>query len=239
MVRVYPNHHCLSLAAAKTVAHVGRKAVKETGEFHVVLSGGSTPVDAYRELAQMTRGDRVLWEHTHVFWADERCVPEDDDRSNYRLARLTLLDRVHVPAAHVHRIEGENLNRQEAARRYQSILAESPDLLLLGMGEDGHTASLFPGSPLLHESNSRVAVAQVPAEPPCRITITPPVIAAAKMVVVMVSGHSKAEALQRVFAKEGSIKETPARLVRDADWLVDRAAATRLADLKVCIHIQQ
>ena len=239
MVHVYPDYHALSLATAEIVAHVGRKAVKERGQFQLVLSGGSTPRGAYVELARMTGGDHALWENTHVFWGDERCVPEDDERNNYRLAKLTLLDRVHVPAAHVHRIEAENPNRQEVAWRYQSVLPEHPDLLLLGMGEDGHTASLFPGSPLLHESNSRVAVAQVPAEPSCRITITLPVIAAAKRVVVMVSGHSKAEALQRVFAPEGSIEETPARLIPDADWLVDRAAATGLVGSEFSTRIQQ
>lgn len=230
MIRVYSDHEALSLGAAEFVAQVGREAITERGKFELILSGGSTPRAAYETLAHKTHADRELWEHTHIFWGDERCVPEDHEDSNYRLAKISLLDYVRVPAAQVHRIPAESSDIQEAARGYESELPDRPDLLLLGMGKDTHTASLFPGSPLLHEPKRRVAVAKAPIEPTCRITITPLVIDAVRKTLVLVSGPGKAAPLKRVFAEEGSIDATPARLVRDAIWFVDSEAAQEMIE---------
>ena len=192
---------------------------------HVALSGGETPRRAY-ELAAALRPD---WSWAQLWWGDERCVPPDDERSNYRLAREALLDRVEVPPAQVHRIAGER-PAADAARAYDAELAGVMlDLALLGLGPDGHTASLFPGAPTLLERERRA----VPAEPGLdprveRVTLTVPALAA-RLVVFLVTGAAKAEAAVRAFALRPS-EETPASLVRGAQTvaILDRAAAARL-----------
>jgi 6-phosphogluconolactonase len=190
---------------------------------HVALSGGSTPRPAY-ELAAALKSD---WSSEDVWWADERCVPPDDERSNYRLARESLLDRLAVSPRAVHRIEGE-LEPDEAARRYDAQLrGVTVDLALLGLGRDGHTASLFPGDAALEETE-RLAVA-VERPDVVRVTLTPPPLRAAAHVVFLVVGADKAEAVERAFAG-GPDPATPASLIRGrrTTVILDRAAAVRL-----------
>jgi len=226
----FPNYEALSQAAAKNILLVGQRCLAEKGRFDLVLSGGKTPARTYEILAAKAQENRGLWNKTRVFWGDERCVPPDDPRSHYHMAKLCLLDPLKIPPVQIHRIEAEDPNPQEAARHYESIFPAQPDLLLLGMGEEGHTASLFPGSPALDETRRRLVPVEVPALPPLRITITPPVIAAARTVFVLASGSNKAEALRRVFAKDGDVHETPARLVRDGVWFVDAEAAKGIVE---------
>jgi 6-phosphogluconolactonase len=190
---------------------------------HVALSGGSTPRRAY-ELAAELEPD---WSPAEVWWADERCVPPDDERSNYRLAREALLDRLAVPPRAVHRIPGE-LDPQEAARRYDDELrGVTLDLALLGIGGDGHTASLFPHHEALEEEE-RLAVA---LERPdvARVTLTPPPLRAARHVVFLVVGDEKAEAVRHAFGAPPD-PGTPASLIRGerTTAVLDRKAGARL-----------
>ena len=192
---------------------------------HVALSGGSTPGVAY-ELAAALRPD---WSRLHVWFGDDRAVPPDDERSNFRLARETLLDRLDTQPE-VHRIEGE-LGAEKAAARYDEELAGvTLDLALNGIGPDGHTASIFPGAPALDERQRRAVAAEARLEPLVpRVTLTPPVFAEARLLVYLVTGEAKAAAARRAFADEPS-RDTPASLVRGRETvaILDAAAAALL-----------
>jgi 6-phosphogluconolactonase len=192
---------------------------------HVALSGGSTPARAY-ELAALLQPD---WSRVHVWFGDERAVPPDDERSNYRLARTTLLDALARPPE-THRIRGE-LPVEEAATLYDEELAGvTLDLAVGGIGPDGHTASLFPRAPALEERERLAVAAEAGLEPFVpRVTMTPPVFAAARLLLYLVTGEEKAEAARRAFAAEPS-PDTPASLVRGVRTvaLLDAAAASRL-----------
>jgi len=200
--------------------------------FTVALAGGSTPRRLYEMLAQQPLSDQVPWSRVHVFWGDERCVPPDHADSNYRMAREALLDRVPIPPGNVHRIRGE-IDPQQAAADYAAELASvlGPDgrldLALLGMGDDGHTASLFPGSTALAERERNVVAVHVDKLQSWRVTLTLPTLNAARQVLFLVSGAGKAQALTRVQAGE----RLPAGLVRPTDghliWLVDQQAMRR------------
>lgn len=208
--RVLEDADAVAAAAADLVA-----AAIEDGLRTLVLAGGSTPTRAYRLLA----GRPLPWGRVTVLFGDERCVPPDDPESNYRAAREDLLDRVHPGS--VHRVAGE-LGAEEAAGRYDEIVcALAPlDLVLLGMGPDGHTASLFPGHRALAAAGCAVAVHDAPKPPPDRVSLTLPVLRGARRVVFLVTGADKAEALAR--AQRG---EVPAGMIPGAEYLVDRAAA--------------
>jgi 6-phosphogluconolactonase len=193
----------------------------------IVLTGGSTPSRAY-EHAALTQPD---WSNVSVWWGDERAVPPDDDRSNFRLAKETLLDRL-AAQPEVHRIEGE-LAADEAARRYDAEIAGVElDLLLLGLGPDGHTASLFPGTPQLDVTDRNVTSGPAGLDPFVdRVTLTLPAIHAAKRIVFLVAGAGKAEAVERAFAGEIT-PSVPASLTRLApipvELFLDPAAAARM-----------
>jgi len=230
MVRVFPDHGALSQAVARRVATVGTTCAIGRGGFQLVLSGGRTPLLTYEILAATTREEQELWRSTHVFWGDERCVPREHAESNYRTARLSLLDIVPIPSEQVHPIAADVPDPEVAARLYESDYPAQADLLLLGVGEDGHTASLYPGSSALREAQRRFVAVEGPVEPRGRITMTPPAIASAREVLVIVSGSNKAAAVGRVFCEEGSIEETPARLLRGALWYADKAAAVAIPE---------
>lgn len=232
MIRVFSSYEELSNAAAKQIVLIGRQRVAERGRFDLILAGGKTPRRTYEILSETTHSDRTLWKHTHIFWSDERCVLSDHPESNYGIAKIALLDFLRIPPQHIHRIPGENPDPGETAKRYESEFPLQPDLVMLGCGEDGHTASLFAGSPALDESKRRFAAVEAPVEPRGRITMTPPAIAAARTIFVLAAGSSKAAALRHIFSKAGHIHNTPARLVRDAIWFVDKDAAAQLNDLK-------
>jgi 6-phosphogluconolactonase len=213
-------------AAAAAAAERLTEAARAGAE--IALTGGSTPRRAY-ELAAQAEPD---WSRAGAWWGDERCVPPDDERSNYRLARESLLDRLSKPPR-IHRIRGE-LDPAEAADEYERELGETRlDLVLLGIGPDGHVASLFPEAPTLEERERRVVAAEAELEPFVpRVTLTLPVLCAAHAVVFLVTGAGKAEAARAAFAGEPSAR-TPASLVRAADGasvaILDSSAASALS----------
>ena len=192
---------------------------------HLALSGGSTVGHAYEAAAALL----PEWPGAHVWFGDDRAVPPDDERSNYRLARETLLDRLRVPPE-VHRVQGE-LGARKAAELYDRELeGVTLDLALNGIGADGHTASLFPAAPGLEERERRVVAAEPGLEPFVeRVTMTPRAFAASRLLIYLVTGESKAEAVRRAFADEPSAG-TPASLIRGVETMaiLDPAAASQL-----------
>jgi len=165
-----------------------------------------------------------------VFFGDERAVRPDHPDSNFRMVREALLRRVDLPPENVHRMEADAADADAAADRYAQLLPKATDVLVLGVGADGHTASLFPGSAALGERSRRVVPARAPKPPERRLTITPPVIAAARRVLILAAGSDKAEAVARALKGTGSAEEVPARLARAGVWFLDRSAARLLAD---------
>ena len=228
--RVLSQASLVALSAADLVAAVARDEAGPDGLVRIGLSGGRTPEAAYRLLASPEFRDRVPWERVHLYFADERDAPPTEPESNYWLVRKLLLEPAGVPPSNVHRMKADAPDLDRAAREYEPLLEEPLDLLLLGVGEDGHTASLFPGSALLRERVRRVAaVYDSPKPPPPRLTITPPVIASARRVVALVTGPAKAEAVANALQGDLSVQQCPARLLREADWLLDAAAAAKLS----------
>ena len=225
-------------AAAGEFAEAAREAVRERGRFNVALSGGDTPRRLHRRLAA---DGKVDWSRAEIFLGDERAVPPDHPESNYRMARETLIEPAGIDPVHVHRVDTEIPNLDVAARDYEAEIARvlgaepggpppSFDLVLLGLGADGHTASLFPHSPALSESRRWV----VPNEAPGlarRITMTFPLLLRARRVLVLVAGESKVTALREVLEGAWNPDQYPAqrlREARDVRWLVDAAAASGL-----------
>ena len=228
-VRVFPDAQALSAAAAAWVTDELAGSVGARGRASFVLSGGSTPRTLYELLA---RRDRIPWTHVHVFWSDERYVPHDDPLSNYRMAKEALLDHAGIPAAQVYPMPTHFSEPQEAAREYETAVARyfagAPpvfDVMLLGIGADGHTASVFPGSSAITSGRTVVAVTAA-VEPPTRLTLTLPVIAGARRIGVLVSGADKAAALAAALG--GGHSDLPAavlaRTASTAVWWVDRDA---------------
>jgi 6-phosphogluconolactonase len=236
--RVFASLEELSRAAAALIAGAAVEAVRERGVFTLGLSGGSTPVRTYQLLAEAGRpahsggaganGLLFPWAATQVYFCDERCVPPDDPESNFRLVQEALLARAPVPPENVHRIRGEDPDPGRAADAYARLLPARLDLLVLGVGEDGHTASLFPGSPVLGERERRVAAVTGPKPPPRRITLTPPALAAAGRLLVLAAGEGKAGAVARALEGPSDPASCPAQFARRGLWLLDRAAASRL-----------
>jgi 6-phosphogluconolactonase len=240
VIRIYADLETLSQAAAELFAQQAKAAIEARGRFSVALAGGKTPQKTYELLARSPLRDRIAWKHVHVFWGDERCVSIEDPRSNALMARTALLDRVPVPPAQIHPIQCA-VSPEDAARRYElllrSFLGPGPpglDLILLGLGEDGHTASLFPHKPVLAETDRWVA-AVYPAEQGLhRVTLTPVIINRAATVVFLVSGASKAEVLREVLEGPQAPLRLPAQLIEpqsnggESYWLVDRDAASKL-----------
>jgi 6-phosphogluconolactonase len=205
-------------------------AIRARGGCAVGLAGGRTPEPVYRELALAAGID---WSRVSVFFGDERAVPPDHAASNYRMVRAALLSRVGIPAARVHRMEAERPDRDAAARDYERLLPSELDLLVLGVGPDGHTASLFPGSAALDERRRLVLPVVGPKPPADRMTLTPPAIEAARRVAVIATGADKAAVVARALEGPPALSEVPAQLGRRGAWFLDRAAAGMLATLKV------
>jgi 6-phosphogluconolactonase len=224
-VKVLPDANGVARAAAEVIERAARESIAVEDDFRLVLSGGSTPRLLHEHLADDP--DRVDWGRTMVYFGDERCVPPDDPASNYRMARETLLDR--VSPASVHRIRGE-IDPSEAAALYENeIRGARLDVLLLGLGTDGHTLSLFPGTPDLETDFRLVAATTAPVEPALRVTLTLRAARAARRAVLLVTGEAKARALDRVL-RSGRDPALPASLLEPASggrllWLVDEAAA--------------
>lgn len=238
-VEVVADADALADAAAARFVAAAEAAIGARGAFLVALSGGDTPRHAYQQLARAPWDSRVSWSRVQVFWGDERCVPPEDAESNYRMAREALLDHVAVPAANVHRIRGED-PPASAASRYDADLRRllrtsggRLDLVLLGLGQEGHTASLFPGGAAVRESRRWVVAEYVPAVSSWRVTQTLVPINAAAEVLFLVSGGRKADVVRRVLeGPAGPGRELPAQAVAPSQgsvhWVIDAAAAAEL-----------
>ena len=224
-------------AAAELVAALSRERAQSS--FTVALAGGSTPRPLYQALAAPPYARSVDWARWQVFWGDERCVPPGHQESNYRMAREALLDRVPVPAGQVHRVRGE-ADPQEAAAEYEAAVRRvlgggrpAFDLVLLGMGDDGHTASLFPGTDALREERRLVVANWAPHLRAHRVTFTLPLINAARHVAFLVTDGSKAEAVKRVLEPSTGEAPMPAALVRPEagalHWFLTEQAASLLS----------
>lgn len=213
-------------AAARLAAEI-RRVLASQERCSLALAGGATPRPVYQRLAAELPG-RDVWDRIDVYFGDERCVPPEDPESNYRMAREALLDQVPLNRKRIHRMEGERADHDAAARAYEAMLPGRLDLLVLGLGADGHTASLFPGATSLAESRRRVLAVRSPRPPADRLTITPPVILEARLTIGLVTGADKAEALARVLTGPYAPSGTPGQLARSGLWLADTAAAARL-----------
>jgi 6-phosphogluconolactonase len=201
------------------------RAAQERGVCTLGLAGGSTPIPVYRELA---RAGRIPWGQVYVYFGDERAVPPDHADSNYHAAQEALLRHVPIPAGQVFRMDGTRPDRDSAADDYAAVLPDRLDVLVLGVGLDGHTASLFPGAPALAELDRAVVPVVGPKPPPMRLTITPPVIARAREVVVLVTGAEKAAVVGRALAGPADPFELPVVLARHGTWVLDTAAASQV-----------
>jgi len=223
--RVIVTTELLPETAARHIAKAIEQAVAGRGRASVMLAGGNTPRAVFRRLA-LNR--RVAWDKVEIFFGDERAVPPGDPQSNYRMARESLLDAAPIPPDQVHRMMAERPDREAAAEEYARRLPERLDLIILGVGADGHTASLFPGSSALKERVRKVVAVVGPKAPLHRLTVTPPVIAAAVNKIVLVSGPGKAGAVAQTLEGPQNPDACPAQLARDGIWIMDRAAASGL-----------
>jgi len=241
-IRVLTTPQELFAVAAEEVVRLANQAVAERGRFTIALSGGSTPKSLYNLLATNAR-TTLPWDRMYFFWSDERHVPATDPDSNYRMASEAMLSKVPVPAGNVFRVPTEN---PDAAEEYESTLrkffqlgpGQFPkfDLILLGMGPDGHTASLFPGTAGLQEKTRLVIANWVEKLKTHRLTFTFPVLNAARSVAFLVSGTDKAPVLRAVLEEKVPGEQYPAKLVQPTDgkliWFLDRAAASALSQQK-------
>ncbi len=234
-VIAYPDAGALVVGASDFIAREAASAIAERGRFSIALSGGGTPKPVYERLATLAGID---WRRVYVLFGDERCVPPADPRSNFAMAKAALIDPIPIPAENVRRMRGEDPPRSAAdayARELRTLLGGSGrvDLVLLGLGDNGHTASIFPGLPAVDEATRTVVAQYVEVVGMWRLTMTPPAINAARRVAFLVGGEGKAEVLQRVL--EGPIDPVvlPAQAVRptqtNALWLVDAPAASKLS----------
>jgi len=238
-LKVFDDVSALMRAAADEIANLAGQAVAERGRFAWALSGGSTPRDLFRLLASGEYRDRMPWNAIHFFWGDERHVPPDHPDSNFRMAREAMLDAVPVPPGNVHRVPAEEPDAARAATEYEETLrsffhlgeGEWPrfDLILLGLGKDGHTASLFPGGDAVNERERLVVAPWVAAQKTFRVTFTPPVLNHARRAMFLAAGGDKAEALHAVLEGAREPERYPAQVVEgNVSWWVDRAAASLL-----------
>ena len=231
---IFPDAPALVAGATDFIVAEAAEAIAARGAFSIALSGGNTPKPVYKALA-----DKPLdWRRIHIFFGDERCVPPDDDRSNYHMAKAALIDHVAVPPGNIHRMRGED-EPNAAASAYEEEMksALQPDvrfdLVLLGLGDDGHTASLFPGLAAVSETARAALACYVESVGMWRLTLTPPSINGARRVAFLVSGANKANMIQRVLQGPRQPIVLPSQIVRPAEkpalWLIDAPAAARLA----------
>jgi len=237
-IKVFPDANALIRAAAELYVSVHNAALASHGRFYVALSGGSTPKALYELLSSDEYRAQIDWTHTYFFWGDERCVPPDHADSNYRMARESLLNHVPIPQDHIYRMRGE-VDPEQAAGEYEGVLkalfrGENTrfDLLLLGMGDDGHTASLFPHTAALQEKQRLVVANYLEAKGIWRITLTTRAINAAVNIAFLVSGAAKSDRLRDVLKGEYQPEHLPSQLIKPDNgtllWLVDAAAAAKL-----------
>jgi 6-phosphogluconolactonase len=239
-IAIYPDTNTLSHEAAQFIVRLANEAIVTRGRFTIALSGGSTPKVLYSLLGDEPYRSQIDWVQVDIFWSDERCVPPDSEESNYYLAQQVLLNKIPIPAGQVHRMPADQPDRDAASQAYTEEMQRTfgtngiPnfDLIQLGMGPEGHTASLFPHQPSLHEQQRLVMPVSVPKPPPLRLTFTPPLLNAARQVLFLVTGAEKADAVQAVLEGEYNPDEYPAQIVRpdngEVVWMLDNAAAAKL-----------
>lgn len=244
VIQIVEDSEELSTLAAEQFARLAVEAVRDKGLFTVALAGGSTPRNLYSLLSSPDKPFRaqLSWDRIFFFWGDERHVPPAHPESNYRMAHETLLSRVPVPPENAHRIKSEIADASKAADEYGETLrsffelgtGQFPcfNLILLGLGSDGHTASIFPGSDVINEKRRLVGAPWIEKLKNSRITLTPPVLNKAEAVIFLVSGSEKANALQRVLEGDYQPERLPAQVIRQNKsrvlWLVDQEAASML-----------
>jgi 6-phosphogluconolactonase len=235
--RVFLDIDALSRGGLEELLRVMQDAIKQRGRFSIALSGGHTPAKLYTLWAHAeSYGVQTPWDRVHLFWGDERYVPQDDPLSNYRMTRETLIEQVAIPAANVHAVPTNLPTPEKAAEAYEAELrsffggdAPAFDLQLLGLGVEGHTASLFPGSPALDEKQRWVLPVEAPAKPPKRLTLTPVVLNQGRNTFFLVAGADKREILAALRSEpESKPSQYPVGRIRPAGrtlWFLDQAAA--------------
>ena len=217
---------------------IARESIADHDGFHVALAGGATPRDFYKHLIQDDAKSAVVWNKVHIYFGDERCVPQDHVDSNFQMANDTLFSKVDIPSSQIHAMVDPSLSPEQNAARYASLLDQqllkdvngTPvfDLVLLGLGGDGHTASLFPNTEILNEDKKSVAAQFVDKLAVWRVSLTYPALNAARHVVVLVMGEAKAEILSTLAKSSSADTQYPIQGIRpqkDLQWFVDKAAA--------------
>ncbi|MGA7827226.1 MAG: 6-phosphogluconolactonase [Geobacteraceae bacterium] len=234
-LEIFESAEAAAVRGADLFFTAAREAIAEQGRFTVALSGGSTPIPLFRRLAEEALGSGLDWSAVHIFWADERCVPPDHPESNYRLAEDLFLSKLPTPGATIHRVAGE-LSPDEAACHYETeLVASFPDeeipvfdLLLLGVGSDGHTASLFPGMDLERLASRKAVAVYVEKLQSSRVTLTLPVLVRARRTIFLVTGVAKATIVREILG-DGEDCRCPASRVASTSarvtWLLDQEAA--------------
>ena len=243
-IAVYPDTDILSCEAAQYIIRIAQESISTHGNFMIALSGGSTPKKLYSLLGDEPYRSQMNWSLVDIFWSDERSVPADNEESNYHMAQQVLLSKIPVTAEQIHRMPADQADGDAASLVYtldmQRAFATDGipnfDLIQLGMGPEGHTASLFPHQSALHEQQRLVMPVTVPKPPPARLTFTPRILNAARHVLFLVTGTEKAEALQAVLEGSYQPDEYPAQLLQSArgevTWMLDEAAASKLGERK-------
>jgi 6-phosphogluconolactonase len=239
-IAIYDDKHTLSQHAAEYIMLKAKESIDLYGRFTIALTGGTTPGEAYSLLGSEPIRSQIDWQLVHLFWGDERCVPHTNPESNFYLVQEVLLNNIAIPKSQIHPVPADQPDRDAASQAYtvemQHIFGTngipSFDVIHLGMGPEGHTASLFPHQVSLHEKHRLVMPVSVPKPPPDRLTFTPPLLNAARNVLFLVTGSDKADALHAVLEGEYQPDEYPAQIVRPTNgevvWMLDRAAAQNL-----------
>jgi len=243
-INILPDSDKVNLALATYCLEISTYAIADKGSFHLALAGGSTPRSFYQYLATSDFAQRIDWQHTHIYFGDERSVPPDHADSNYLMAREALLDKVALPKQNIHRMQGERKNLQQSAKDYSEILRSNIpvskdnfpefDLILLGLGPDGHTASLFPDTDILQETNAVAAAVYVEKMQTWRLSLSYPSIENAKHVVMLVTGESKAKIIHDILHHVSKEPPYPTQRLQEKNilnWFLDADAAHLITDL--------
>ncbi|MEH6305435.1 6-phosphogluconolactonase [Olivibacter sp. CPCC 100613] len=238
MINVFNDIETLSKSAAALFVQTAQQAIESTGRFSVALTGGSSPIQLYRLLTEHPYAEQIDWTNVYVFWGDERWVPLTDDKSNAKMAFETLLTHVPIPEDHIFPMWAADTSPESYALAYEKLLrghfGNNPqfDLILLGMGEDGHTASLFPHTTVLKEENKWVDAYYLEPQQMYRITLTAPLINQAKKIAFITYGKAKEKALYEVLHGKPNPSQYPSQLIRplhgEVYWFVDEAAAASI-----------
>jgi 6-phosphogluconolactonase len=236
-IHIFETPEAVAKAACDFIIRLAADTIRLNGRFVIALSGGSTPNKLFALLATPEYSEQIPWGKVFVCWGDERCVPMNDDRNNAHAARLLLLNNVPIPVANIFAIPVD-MEPSEAALTYEQRIKElfktggTFDLILLGLGDDGHTASIFPGSPVIHEQEKWIKEAYMEEQKMYRITFSPVLINEARNILFLVTGKSKATIVNTVINGDTEINKYPAQLVKPLSgrllWFLDKDAATRL-----------